>query len=94
MVSAAVYLFVRVGIRWASYEKLLQQGDYTPNKKRSSGGTSLVAGIYWGTAVTLFILLVGIRSSFWGKIHIYWSVAALAFVPVALITRAVLERKK
>ena len=94
MVAAAVYLFVRAGIRWASFEKLLQQGDYTPSKKRSSGGTSLVAGIYWGTAVALFILLVGIRSSFWGKIHIYWSVAALAFVPVALITRAVLERKK
>ena len=94
MVAAAVYLFVRAGIRWASFEKLLQQGDYTPSKKRSSGGVSLTAGIYWGTAVALFILLLGIDSSFWGRIHIYWSVAALAFVPVALITRAILERKK
>ena len=29
-----VWLFVRTGIVWASYEKLLQEGDYTKAKKK------------------------------------------------------------
>ena len=94
MVSVAVYLFVRVGIRWASYEKLLQEGDYTARRKHSSGGTSLFSGIYWGTAVALFVLLTGVAPRYRGYTHIYWSVTAIAFIPVALISRAILERKK
>ena len=33
LIGAGVFLFVQAGIVWASFEKLLQEGDYTKEKK-------------------------------------------------------------
>lgn len=50
-----VYLFIRTGIIWASYEKILQVGDYTIEKKRTAPVTELFGWIYWLMIVAIFL---------------------------------------
>ncbi len=92
MVAAGVYLFVTVGIRWASYEKLLQEGDYSVKKKQGSKVPGIVSGCYWVVAVAVYLLLSrGGRD--WGLTGTFWPVAALLYVPVYLLTKYFAEKK-
>lgn len=60
-VAVSVYCFVRFGSIWESYEKLLQEGDYTREKKESKQANSFFSTAYWCivTAVYLGISFIG-----------------------------------
>lgn len=74
--SIGVYIFIRTGIRNAAYDKLLQQGDYSPEKKRHQ---NLLASIFWPIAVGLY-LAYSLSTNDWARSWIIWPVAALLFV--------------
>ena len=93
MVSVAVYLFVRVGSRWGSYQRLLQQGEYSVEKKTGSKVPGVVSSIYWILAVALFLLLAFTKNT-WGFAGGYWAVAGVTFVPVIMITNLICQKKK
>lgn len=44
LVACGVWLFVRCGIIQGSYQKLLQEGDYTPEKKKANR----ILGVFQG----------------------------------------------
>lgn len=46
-VGIGVVFFITAGIRWASMQKLLQEGDYTREKKKYSSVTGVVSTVYW-----------------------------------------------
>lgn len=52
MVALAVWLFIRYGIVWASYEKLLQEGDYSKQNKKSAPWATL----YWSIVTVVFLV--------------------------------------
>lgn len=60
-VAVSVYCFVRFGSIWESYEKLLQEGDYTREKKESKQANSFFSTAYWCivTAIYLGISFIG-----------------------------------
>ena len=60
-VAVSVYCFVRFGSIWESYEKLLQEGDYTKEKKELKSADSLFSTAYWCivTAIYLGISFIG-----------------------------------
>ena len=93
MVSAAVYLFVRVGSRWGSYQRLMQEGEYSIQKKTGSKIPGVVSSIYWVLAVTVFLIIAFTKNT-WGFAGAYWSVAGISFVPVIMITNLLCEKKK
>ena len=93
IVSGAVYLFVRAGSRWGTYQRLLQEGDYSIEKKIGSRIPGVVTSIYWILITAIFLLVCGI-SGRWEYSGIYWAVAGLTFVPVILITNLLCEKKK
>lgn len=68
-VAISVYCFVRFGSIWESYEKLLQEGDYTKEKKELKQADSLFFTAYWCivTAVYLGISFIGPDLSGWMK---------------------------
>ena len=65
-------IFIIVGVRDASLQKLLQQGDFSPNKKEINGLTETVGYAYWGI-LTVVYLAWSFTSNDW---HITWLVYA------------------
>lgn len=55
IIAIAVNMFIRVGIINGSYEKLLQEGDYTLAKKKSSILIGRISSIYWCIVVAIYL---------------------------------------
>lgn len=84
LVSSGVYLLIRSGMRWDSYLKLLQEGEYTRQIKRRKGWTDAVFGGYWLLIVAGFLAYSFITND-WGRSWIVFPVAGVFFGIIALI---------
>ncbi len=91
MVAIGVFLIVRSSTVWEGFQILLQEGEYTPDNKADSGRRELVAGVFWGSAVALYLALSFITNA-WDRTWIIWPVAGVTYGVVAAITSAL--RKK
>lgn len=79
IVSLGVFLLVQTGSIWESYQKLLQEGDYLPERKRTRKKMSPLAGAYWCLIVAIY-LAVSFRNDSWKTTWLIWPVAGLLFV--------------
>lgn len=86
-VAIGVFVMVSSGMVRESYDKLLQMGDYTPEKKEIGRRTSYVAPVYWCIVVAIY-LLVSFRTENWRETWIIWPVAGVLFAAVYGIVRA------
>lgn len=80
-VACGVYLFVQNGMIHESYTKLLQEGDYTPQKKERNKRFSSFAGIYWCIIVAIYLGISFYKDN-WEISWIIWPVAGVLFVAV------------
>lgn len=90
VVSVGVFLLVRAGSIWDSYQKLLQEGDYTLEKKRSRRNTAPLVGAYWCLVVAIY-LGINFYTDRWESTWPIWPVAALIFVVLLGISRVVTQ---
>ena len=82
LAAAGVWCFIVVGVRWASLQKLLRQGDFVPAQRRERRVKETVASIYWLTATAAY-LLWSFLSNDWEHTWIVWPVAGVLY-PVVL----------
>lgn len=74
IVAVGVNCFVKYGIIQGSFDKILEEGDYTRSKKAISKNLGAVAGIYW-----CFIVAAYLGASFiTNKWNITWIIFAIA----------------
>ena len=88
-------LFVYVGTETAAMEKLLEDGDYTRSRKRSSGLRSAVSVIYWLLAPAVFLFYTfGPHGN--GQPRYSWFIWAIAGVLYAAVMAVIglIQRKK
>ncbi len=88
--GAGVVFFIKSGIIWASYEKLLQEGDYFPKKKTSKKNNSLAIAIYtayWMIATAIY-LWYSFAVNSWESSRLVWVIAGVLFPAVVAITIA------
>lgn len=85
--------FIKSGVVWASYEKLLQEGDYTKEKKKNQSVASSVSGAYW-LIVTAIYLAYNFITDNWDKSWIVWPIAGVMFPVVLMITNLVGKKEK
>ncbi len=78
LVAFGVYQIIWSGYVWGCYERLLQEGEYTIEKKRRNRKRESVSSIYW-CVVTAAYLLMSFRSGTWGKNWIIWPCAGVLF---------------
>jgi len=90
MAGIGVVFFVLGGTYWEAMEKLLQEGDHSRDNKHLSHATRYIAPIYWLVVVAAYVGW-GLAIGNWDVNWIIWPVAALLFVPVRLIARAIAE---
>lgn len=82
IVGMGVMLFIITGVRWASMQKLLKEGEFTANGKKKNKIKESIETIYW-----LLVLAIYLGWSFisfdW---HITWIIWPIAAVLSAIIT--------
>ncbi len=90
LAGVGVIFFIKSGIIWASYEKLLQEGDYSLKKKTRRKNFSWAVAIYtayWMIATTIY-LWYSFAANSWESSWLVWVIAGVLFPAVVAITIA------
>ena len=91
--GVGVICFIKTGIIWASYEKLLQEGEYSKENKERPSFSAAIYTAYWVIATAVY-LGYSLSSNNWGQSWIIWVVAGVIFPAVIAITNAFEKKSK
>ena len=91
--GVGVICFIKTGIIWASYEKLLQEGEYSKENKEKPSLASAIYTAYWVIAAAVY-LGYSLSSNNWGQSWIIWVIAGVIFSAVIAITNAFEKKSK
>ncbi len=79
--ASGVFLLIWSGIIYESYQKLLQEGDFTPERKAEKKKNGPYAVIYWCT-ITAIYLGISFFTESWETTWIIWPSAGVFFAAV------------
>ena len=82
-----VMFFINSGMIHASFQKLLQEGDYSSRKKRNSQKNQAIGTAYWLIATAIYLAYSFITMD-WKMSWIVWPVAGVLFPAVIAIANA------
>ena len=85
-------LFIIAGVRWASMQKLLKEGEYTPQEIRKSYIKETIATAYWLSATAIYLAWSFLTNA-WETTWIVWPVAGVLFAGVMAICRLFTDKK-
>lgn len=91
-VSIGTFFFVSACMVKDIYDKLLQTGEYTREKKQTAKKISFFPGVYW-CFITAIYLGVSFYSNNWESTWIVWPVAGVLFVAVHGMVSAAVKSK-
>lgn len=74
-------VFILVGVRWASFQKLLREGEYTYQAKEKNALKEAVGFAYWGIITAIFFAWSFLACAW----HISWIVFALGGILFPLV---------
>lgn len=83
-VAVGVFILIYAGMINASYDKLLQTGDYTPGKKKAEK----LSGAYWSFVVAIY-LGYSFMTGKWGFSWVIFPVAGVLYGAVSAVLGAV-----
>lgn len=93
MIAIGVFMIVSTSIVQDTYDALLEEGDYTRQKKQASRHYGYIYGIYWLAAVAIF-LLISFTTDSWDRSWIVWPIAGVGCGILAGVLQGVAGRKK
>lgn len=93
LVAVGVWFFVNAGVIWGSMQRLLQEGDYTPERKRHEARLKPLGSIYW-PIITAIYLAVSFTSDRWDRTWIIWPVAGVLYAAISAIYHVVGGKKE
>ena len=85
--------FIVSGVRWASMQKLLKEGEYDPVEKKKSSFKETVGAIYWVVATAIFLGWSFITND-WHQSWIVWPIAGVLFVAVMMICNLIINKNQ
>lgn len=88
MVAVGVFMIIRTIMIQETYERLLEEGDYTQEKKVMAKKNNNLATAYWCIALAVF-LLWSFLSGDWHITWIVWPVAGVLFGAVCAIANMI-----
>lgn len=88
VIGFAVTVFIRSQMRMDSYNKLLQEGDFSMTKKQSSPLLGRISGIFWITA-TIVYLAWSFSTNDWHQTWMVWPIAGLLYAVVMIIAKMI-----
>ncbi len=89
LVSIGLLFFIKAGVVWASFEKLLQDGDFSKEKKKEQNSIiGAVSTAYWLITTAVF-LAYSFTTNEWKSSWIVWVIAGVLYPAVQAILRAI-----
>lgn len=88
LVAIGVYQFVWAGTIYGSFQKILEEGDYTYRKKVENKQNDNLSKVYWCIATALY-LAISFTTGKWHITWVLWPVAGVAFAAVCGIANMV-----
>lgn len=92
LAGAGAGIFIIAGVRWASMQKLLKEGEYTPQEIRKSHIKETIATVYWLSATAIYLAWSFLTDA-WEATWIVWPVAGVLFAGVMAICRLFTDKK-
>lgn len=92
LAGIGVVFFIISGVRWASMQKLLQEGEFTRREKKKSRIKESVATAYWLLATAVY-LAWSLMTDAWEITWIVWPVAGILFAVVMCICNLLADRE-
>ena len=92
VVALGVNLIIRSSMITESYDKLLQEGDFTPSGKKAAKTLGKVAGIYWSLVLGVYLAWSFITMK-WEITWIIWPVTAVIYGAVVSIAKMILKEE-
>lgn len=77
-IAVGVFLFVFYGILYSTYERLLAQDDYTPEKLKAEKVSENIAGVVFPIAAGIYVLS-GFLFNTWGTAWIIFPIVGILF---------------
>ena len=93
MAGVGVYMLIRSGVIWASYDKLLEEGEYTREEKAGRSASGAISTAYWLVMVAIY-LAISLSSDRWDRSWILWPVAGLLYAVVRIVAASVIRRRR
>ncbi len=84
-------LFTLAGVRWASMQKLLREGEYALRDKRKIRVKETVSTAYWLTATAVYLGWSFLTND-WKLTWVVWPVAGILFAVVMCLCNLITER--
>lgn len=91
LVAIGVFLFIIVGVPWGSMEMLLQEGDYTRQRKAASRVRGAVSTVYWLLATAIYLAFSYVTDD-WKCGQIIWPIAGVIYAAVMIVIRLLFEK--
>ncbi len=91
LVGTAVYLFVSVCGVNGSYHVLLQDGDYSKEKKKTNAKLEPLVSAYWMLIVVIY-LAISFLTGRWDRTWIIWAVSGVLFALIRIIAESFVRK--
>jgi len=91
VIAIACVYFILAGVRWASMQKLLKEGEYSPQGKARGKVKETVSTVYWLTVVAIFLGWSFVTDG-WHSTWVIWPVAGVLYAAVMVLCSLLLDR--
>lgn len=93
LVGIGVVFFITAGTVWSAMQKLLQEGNYTKQKKTDHSIGSVIKQVYW-LIVTAAFLGYSFTTGRWDRSWIIWPVTAVLYAGLTVVCDFLNQRKE
>lgn len=88
IVGIGVFFLVLSSVVWSGFEKLLEQGDFSKEKKKNKTIMDNISGIWWLTATAVYLIYSFVTKN-WGYSWIIWVAAGVLYPVVATVINSI-----
>ena len=94
--GVGVIFFIISGVRWASMQKLVKEGEYAPKEKRKTSIRETVGFIYWLTVLAIFLSFVFFGSGRYDYkfLGLIWPIAGILFAILMVVLNLFIDKDK
>ena len=89
--GVGVIFFIIAGVRWASMQKLLKEGEFSAQGKRESRVKESIGTVYWLIATAVY-LGWSLATNNWHLTWIVWPVAGVLFAVIMLLCNLAVDK--
>lgn len=91
-VAIGVMFFIVAGVRWASMQKLLKEGEFSEKGKQKNKINEAIGTVYWLLATAIYLGWSFLTSD-WHITWVIWPIAGVLFAVVELVCNLVIDKQ-